>query len=147
LTHLEQLETVLFSLYYPSEKGVNSSKQHHFWLPRPIDLIAQGLAVSASGVDPKLILLGFNIIAGDLVIPAQVDLPLFKGSNQYPVVFFSHGDTSLATWYSQYSGEMASRGYIVVTIQHRDGSSAATQVMIKGQPTRNVTAFAVEQLA
>ena len=56
LTYLRQLETVLFSLFYPSEKGANSSKPHHFWLPRPIDIIADGLAVSAPGIDPNLIL-------------------------------------------------------------------------------------------
>ncbi|KAF2093770.1 hypothetical protein NA57DRAFT_17560, partial [Rhizodiscina lignyota] len=143
-----QLQTVLFSLYYPIPSNQNSSKAPHFWLPRPISLVADGIAkTTGGGVDPAFILGALTTLAGNLTIPAKVDVSLLGGSAQFPILMFSPGDGSLGTWYSNWAGEMASRGSVVAALQHRDGSSPATQVMIKGHPTQNVTALTVDDIS
>jgi len=137
-----KLDTVLFTIYYPSARGFNSTKIPHQWLPEPRNLIAQGLARAAGGtVSPGLIQLGFDIYTRNLTVPAQVDVPIATGNDKYPVMLFSHGQPTMAGWYSQFYGEVASRGTVVVSVTHRDGSSSATVVMFKNGTSYNVTAF------
>lgn len=135
-----KLDTVLFTLYYPSDPGVTSSAPGHQWLPEPRGLIAQGLS-GLSGTDPGLIQLGFNLYARNLTLPAQVDIAIANGTEKYPVMLFSHGQPTVADWYSQYFGEMASRGVVIVSATHRDGSSPATTVRFKNGTEYNTTLF------
>jgi platelet-activating factor acetylhydrolase len=137
-----RLDTVLFTLYYPSAKDAKSTKPGHQWLPEPRILIAQGLSSASGGtVSPSLIQLGFDIYTRNLSIPAQVDVPIANGSDKYPVLLFSHGQPTMADWYSQLYGELASRGVVVVSATHRDGSSPATVVEFKNGTSYNITAF------
>jgi platelet-activating factor acetylhydrolase len=39
-----QLETVLFSVYYPAVKGAKSDKPKHLWVPKPLAVTAEGYA-------------------------------------------------------------------------------------------------------
>lgn len=87
-------------------------------------------------------------LAGGTTIPAAVDVPLHKsppslqstfiekgaleeGTDGFPVIVFSHGMASSRTQYSTYCGELASRGYVVAAIEHRDGSSPGSTIMKK----------------
>lgn len=149
-----ELNTVLFTLYYPAEKGVRSSKSNHKWFPRPISLIAEGYATAAhfnnffSRPLFTAILWG---LAGSIDIPAKVDVPLLhsKSGNdakQFPVVVLSHGDVSSRTDYTAYCGELASRGVVVAAIEHRDGSCPGSIVHLPNRKTKNVLLFGADKL-
>ena len=48
---------------------------------------------------------------------------------KYPVVIFSHGLGGMRTTYSQLCGNLASRGFIVVSVEHGDGTACYTSRM------------------
>jgi platelet-activating factor acetylhydrolase len=142
-----ELETVLFTVYYPIKKGVRSARSYHPWFPRPISLTAQGylrLGHLDNFVTTSILSFLLWIVAGGRKIPAEVDAPLFpkEGARpaksydelrsdkaQYPVILFSHGDISSRTDYNWYLGQLAAQGYIVAALEHRDGSCPGTSVM------------------
>jgi platelet-activating factor acetylhydrolase len=51
------------------------------------------------------------------------------GNDAFPVIVFSHGMASSRTDYTHFCGELASRGYVVAAIEHRDGSGPGTMIM------------------
>lgn len=55
----------------------------------------------------------------------EMDKPLM-----FPVVMFSHGLGGSRTMYSTVCGDMASYGFVVVAMEHRDGSGARTYVNV-----------------
>ncbi|GAB0137829.1 hypothetical protein EsDP_00006082 [Epichloe bromicola] len=142
-----ELQTVLFTLYYPTDKGYRSPHRRHHWIPKPVRLTARGFARLAHAdnflVRPVLTL-ALWAVAGGITIPAEVDAPLASASaaapDKLPVVVFSHGMASSRTDYTNYVGELASRGYIVAAIEHRDGSSPGSSVKT-ARATRQVVHF------
>lgn len=144
-----QVETVLFSLYYPAVKGAQSSKPKHLWVPKPIAITSEGYARFAhmsNFFTNSFFTLGLWTLVGSTTIPAPVDVPLMEsipssfssqhgeskhggGNDGFPVIVFSHGMASSRTDYTAYCGELASRGYIVAAIEHRDGSGPGSMIM------------------
>ena len=66
--------------------------------------------------------------------PAQLNAPLrdLEPSNpekKWPLIVFSHGVGCSRLMYSAFCGEMASRGYIVCAIEHRDGTSPSSTIV------------------
>ncbi|XP_031151291.1 platelet-activating factor acetylhydrolase isoform X1 [Sander lucioperca] len=67
----------------------------------------------------------FNYLFGSFKIPASLDAP-FKSNVKCPVVIFSHGLGAFRTLYSAICAELASHGFIVASVEHRDQSASAT---------------------
>jgi platelet-activating factor acetylhydrolase len=67
------------------------------------------------------------LVAGLARLPAFLHAPLLRANKgKRRLVVFSHGLAGSRTAYSQYCGELASRGYVVAAIEHRDGSGPST---------------------
>jgi platelet-activating factor acetylhydrolase len=162
-----QLDTVLFSLFYPAVKGETTTRDKHLWVPKPISLTAEGYARFAhinNRLTNKLFTVGLWSLVGRNVVPAEVDAKLhgtaqssadYKdtaempnddyGLPKFPVIIFSHGMASGRTSYTQYCGELASRGFIVAAIEHRDGSGPGS-ILMRNNTTKSLYHFDKEQL-
>ncbi|RAH76158.1 PAF acetylhydrolase [Aspergillus japonicus CBS 114.51] len=128
-----EVETLLATVYYPTDRQFRSRKPRYPWIPRPISLTAQGYARLA-GVDNFIVRSIFTgilwAVGGAVTIPAEVDAPLLlrHDSSSFPVTVFSHGDVSSRTDYTQFLAELASRGHVIIAIEHRDGSGPGSMV-------------------
>ncbi|RDW69117.1 uncharacterized protein DSM5745_08877 [Aspergillus mulundensis] len=149
-THLEdgqaafKLDTVLFTLYYPASSDAVPTKPRHRWLIEPIRLRGEGFARFANisnWFTDRVFAFVLWAMAGSVRIPADVDIPLRDPSttdklgepqadsaHRYPVVVFSHGMAASRTDYTQLCGELASCGYVVAALEHRDGSGPGSVV-------------------
>jgi platelet-activating factor acetylhydrolase len=152
------LDTILVSLYYPATK-LRQSRTLHPWIPKPIWVTAEGYLRFGSVdnfVTNGLVTAGLWSLAGGIRIPSAVDVPLetslsaleLQGFDRveavettadgFPILIFSHGFASSRTDYTHYLGELASRGYVVAAIEHRDGSGPGSIVMKHGRTDRVV---------
>lgn len=167
--------TTLFTVYYPVDKSIKERRRRHDWVARPISLTAAGYAKYAH-VDNFLVrpifTFGLWLVAGGITIPAKVDAPLLGTTateaevewsdgelpklelrkreeddlERFPVMVFSHGDASSRRDYTHYIGELASRGYVVAAIEHRDGSCPGTLMRIKGEKDKQLIHFKEAEL-
>ena len=112
--HPFELDTVLFSLYYPAVKNVPTRRPLHNWQPRPLALHAEGYARFAkfnNWFSRKTFQFALWAMVGRTKIPARVDVPIHGstrgyrdyyvdqpedsyGLPEFPVLIFSHGMAS-----------------------------------------------------
>lgn len=64
--------------------------------------------------------------SGTPYIPAVWAAPLSKKAGKYPVIVFSHGLGACKFFYSGTYAELASHGFVVAALEHRDTSACAT---------------------
>ncbi|KAJ3305119.1 Platelet-activating factor acetylhydrolase [Kappamyces sp. JEL0829] len=115
----------LCRIFYPSnDKG--SFKKSSSWLPSKWKY-AKGYGRFLH-VPTVLIALFMYPALGMGKTPSIPKLNLADSADGkgFPVVFFSHGLGGMRTTYSQACGNLASRGFIVVSIEHADGSACYT---------------------
>ncbi|KAF2974880.1 hypothetical protein EK904_014413 [Melospiza melodia maxima] len=67
----------------------------------------------------------FHYYVGSVTCPAKSNAA-FKPGEKYPLLVFSHGLGAFRTIYSAICIEMASQGFIVAAVEHRDESASAT---------------------
>lgn len=63
---------------------------------------------------------------GDVYVPAVWEAEPKKSGPKMPVIIYSHGFGACRFLYSNTTVELASRGYLVASIEHRDNSACAT---------------------
>ncbi|ORX94096.1 hypothetical protein K493DRAFT_337969 [Basidiobolus meristosporus CBS 931.73] len=128
---------MLVRLYYPAV--VTGAEKTAAWLPSPNSAYAQGYG-------------DFKKLPRWLSIPAMVGMLSFTSvktfveaklspvgpftnsdegdrssqRDRFPVVIFSHGLGGCRTTYSSICGEIASHGYVVCAVEHRDGTANAS---------------------
>lgn len=140
-----EVETVLFTLYYPTEKkkpagGDGQGGEQLYWIPSPVSATARGYARFLgmdNGLVRGLLTAGLWLVSPwGIPIPAQVGAPVLahdkeSSSSSLPVMVFTHGMLSSRTDYTSYLGELASRGVVVAALEHRDGSSPGSAIRRK----------------
>eukprot|EP00271_Cylindrocystis_brebissonii_P011959 TRINITY_DN29998_c0_g1_i1.p1 TRINITY_DN29998_c0_g1~~TRINITY_DN29998_c0_g1_i1.p1 ORF type:complete len:435 (+),score=65.96 TRINITY_DN29998_c0_g1_i1:22-1305(+) len=135
----------LVRFYYPTDQvlGRTTPTAHRYWLPD----IQYAFGYSAKAMPPLTPMstyrcwlaagVTYPIINTNAIIQATVASPLLKrppsstdeagepkeGQHKWPVVLFSHGLWTMRTAYSTFCCDLASHGYVVVAVEHGDGSA------------------------
>ncbi|XP_062858120.1 platelet-activating factor acetylhydrolase [Trichomycterus rosablanca] len=114
------VQGTLFRLYYPCQSFESSEKPD--WIPcrEYFNGLADFMKMSRA-ISEKI----FNYLFGSYKIPAAWNAP-FKADGKYPLIVFSHGLGAFRMLYSAICVEMASQGFIVAAVEHRDESASAT---------------------
>lgn len=132
-THPEQF---LCRVFYPTNGTAGAAG---FWLPRPVLTYAKGIGAFLRLPEAArwfLPVLGavrggwLEASAGDppLPLPPAGATSSLGKPDRLPLVVFSHGIGGSQTMYSGWCVELASRGYVVVAVEHSDASASATLV-------------------
>uniref|UniRef100_A0A667Y8Q8 Platelet-activating factor acetylhydrolase n=1 Tax=Myripristis murdjan TaxID=586833 RepID=A0A667Y8Q8_9TELE len=118
--YLSCQQGTFFRLYYPCQESESAEKPD--WIPcrEYFNGLADFMKINRS-LSEKI----FNYLFGSFKIPAYLDAP-FKTNEKCPVVIFSHGLGAFRTLYSAICAELASQGFIVASVEHRDESASAT---------------------
>lgn len=93
---------------------------------------------------------------------SEAELKLETGMGRLPMVVFTHGMAGMSQSYSHYLGSIASHGYVVAAVEHRDGSGPGSIVHhpegteqfvwhmkledLKSDPPMNISDLKVAQL-
>jgi platelet-activating factor acetylhydrolase len=115
---------VSYAIFYPGQKP--TSKGGHgkmAWLPEPTSEMFNGYEkfTGKSGAAVRMM----RLAIGRLKIPIHLNAPLEERAETWPLALFSHGIAGTRTTYTQYASALASQGYVVLVVEHRDGSGPA----------------------
>uniref|UniRef100_A0A6I8NAF9 Platelet-activating factor acetylhydrolase n=1 Tax=Ornithorhynchus anatinus TaxID=9258 RepID=A0A6I8NAF9_ORNAN len=106
-------------LYYPSQDV--KDQESTVWIPNQEYFTGLTKFLSRHRFWDKFL----KLIFGSVKIPAKWEAP-FKSGEKYPLIIFSHGLGAFRTIYSAIGMDLASHGFIVAAVEHRDDSAAAT---------------------
>ncbi|XP_006815950.1 platelet-activating factor acetylhydrolase-like [Saccoglossus kowalevskii] len=116
-------------LYYPTNVKSNNVRpdksQHPLWLPKKKYGIGYAEFIKlSSGVMKSWMSWLFDSYR----VPAYWNSPLLPSQHKssFPVMVFSHGLGANRTTYTTICLEMASQGFVVAAVEHRDKSASAT---------------------
>lgn len=111
-------ESIFMRLYYPSQ---DQDHLDTIWIPNKEYFFGLSKFLGT----PSFIGNILNFLYGLMKIPANWNSPL-KTGEKYPLIVFSHGLGAFRTIYSAIGIDLASYGFIVAAVEHRDGSASAT---------------------
>ncbi|KAK6076174.1 platelet-activating factor acetylhydrolase [Seiridium cupressi] len=154
--HALRMDTVLFSVYYPCDitsfAKTGRQPSRATWLPRPRVPTRRGYAkflniphtpvtayIAATTMWTKVPAFRNAKLAGCLPGEQPSDGRGHEHETsggdaiikpKFPVIMFSHGLGGSRMCYSSVCGELAGNGFIVIAVEHRDGSGARSYVNI-----------------
>ncbi|KAJ3148367.1 Platelet-activating factor acetylhydrolase [Geranomyces michiganensis] len=124
---------VLVRLYYPTTTADAKKRSHAKWLPKGT---FYSLGYGNFSKMPAVVSMSvfYPALAG-IKTPGFLNAELRPGGEntadrlpplpqKLPTVVFSHGLGGMRTTYSTFCGNLASQGFVVAAIEHRDGSAA-----------------------
>ncbi|XP_071469437.1 platelet-activating factor acetylhydrolase [Marmota flaviventris] len=111
-------KSTFLRLYYPSQ---DYDHYETLWIPNKEYFLGLSKFIGTHGHMSKIL----KFLYGSIIIPANWNSPLRTGE-KYPLIIFSHGLGAFRTVYSAIGIDLASHGFIVAAVEHRDGSASAT---------------------
>lgn len=79
-----------------------------------------------------------------LAIPINIPLEMPKGFDKLPIILFSHGLMLSKDVYSFICSDLASYGYLVAAVDHKDGSAAGSMYMEKDDESETLVTKSLE---
>ncbi|ODN90734.1 1-alkyl-2-acetylglycerophosphocholine esterase [Cryptococcus wingfieldii CBS 7118] len=133
------LSHVGYAVFYPCNtdyedaKGKHQERKKGFgWVPEPMSEIIKGYGKFAGGKGAvSWFVRPLGYFASRLLMPVYPLAPISpaqRPSAGYPLIIFSHGLAGTRHTYSQYCAALASEGYAVLAVEHRDGSGPAVML-------------------
>ncbi|XP_054841108.1 platelet-activating factor acetylhydrolase [Eublepharis macularius] len=114
------IEGSFLRLYYPSQN--DPSCEETIWIPKKEYYYGLSKFLNLCRTVGEFV---FACYVGAVTCPAKWNAA-FKRGERYPLIIFSHGLGAFRTMYSAICIEMASQGFLVAAVEHRDQSSSAT---------------------
>ncbi|XP_017200652.1 platelet-activating factor acetylhydrolase isoform X1 [Oryctolagus cuniculus] len=111
-------EGTFLRLYYPSQ---DDDQLDTLWIPNKEYFLGLSKFLGTHSLMGKIL----GLLFGSMTTPANWNSPLRTGE-KYPLIVFSHGLGAFRTIYSAIGIDLASHGFIVAAVEHRDGSASAT---------------------
>ncbi|XP_007970522.2 platelet-activating factor acetylhydrolase [Chlorocebus sabaeus] len=105
-------------LYYPSQ---DDDRLDTLWIPNKEYFWGLSKYLGKHWLMGNIL----SLLFGSVTTPANWNSPLRPGE-KYPLVVFSHGLGAFRTIYSAIGIDLASHGFIVAAVEHRDRSASAT---------------------
>lgn len=131
MTDLQTKDNLLVRCFYPTQK-IQTQNDHYSnsnlwckWLPS-LEYADGYLRFKFSKGIP-LMARFFRFLLGDPVCPIATNATVTGTEKPMPVVIFSHGLGAMRSSYSILLTELASNGYFVAAVEHKDGSASSTQ--------------------
>ncbi|XP_014282795.1 platelet-activating factor acetylhydrolase isoform X2 [Halyomorpha halys] len=119
------IDSTFIRLYYPSSTPniENDATKWIKWSPNEYYLQSMADLVSNWGTVLKAVLW---LYGGEPHVPAMWEAEPMQSISKIPVIIFSHGFGATRFLSSTIAIELASRGFIVASIEHKDSSACAT---------------------
>ncbi|KAG0182807.1 Platelet-activating factor acetylhydrolase [Apophysomyces sp. BC1021] len=114
--------SVLFRLYYPA--AVTQRDQQAFWISHK----EYARALCEIARLPSFLVEWLSSQAARKRIRAYADAAVLKSTKAYPIIIFSHGLGGNRHVYSSFCQDMASHGFVVAAIEHRDKSGSLAKL-------------------
>ncbi|CAH2245784.1 Platelet-activating factor acetylhydrolase [Pelobates cultripes] len=123
------IQGTFLRLFYPCSNS--GEYEDAVWIPKKQYYL--GLADTLK-LNRTVVNFIFSHYFGSVKCPARLNAP-FKPGEKYPLIIFSHGLGAFRTLYSSICIGLASQGFVVASVEHRDESASATYYLKEKSPS------------